>query len=341
MRKTALRKTANAAGQRTQRKRKVMKPAHPKKFLGPVIAALAMTSCGREESSTLKSQTYQGSVFSSVWSEVKEGPYVGINLPDYQSGYSHFFQGSVSLLERAVNRTLSNPSDTLPRFQKLVHPIGICFAGAWTITEENPYSGYFKKGSEGMIIMRASEAMGNPTPDDWRAFGLAGKLYPTRDAKDPKPYKTANFFTVDDLGGTDSESFLDLPKTNKPDSSVHASALFMIRTLHEIVRVFSAADKDPGIRQLYPIAELGLKSGEASLSPTGFMLKSENTERSGRSDFRRELQLRHYPDGLKFGIYVSDQARPTPKRIGRIHLTEEALSDGCDHRLHFSHPRTR
>ena len=28
-------------------------------------------------------------------------------------------------------------------------------------------------------------------------------------------------------------------------------------------------------------------------------------------------------------------------RIGVIHLTEEALADGCDHSRHFHHPRWR
>jgi hypothetical protein len=300
-----------------------------------------ISSCGREDHSSLQSQIYEGSNFAKVWSEVNEGPYREGSLAEYKTSYSKFFEGSVNLLERAVNRTLSTPSDTLPRFQKLLHPIGICFAGTWTITEDNPYTGYFANGSKAVIIMRASEAMGNATTADWRAFGLAGKLYPTTDEQDPRQLKTANFFTVDDLGGTDSQSFLDLPKTNKPASSIHASSLFMIRTLKEIVSVFTAADNEPGVRQLYPIAELGLKPGQKAVIPIGFMLKSENSKRTGIDDFRQELQLKHYANGLNFGIYTSDGAHPAPKRLGSIHLTRESLSDGCDHRLHFPHPRNR
>ena len=89
----------------------------------------------------------------------------------------------------------------------------------------------------------------------------------------------------------------------------------MIRTLREIVRVFSAADKDPGIRQLYPIAELGLDAGKKAVSPTGLMLKSETVERTGIEDFRNELQLKHYPNGLTFGIYTSETTRSIPTRL--------------------------
>lgn len=301
----------------------------------------AIFGCGRDDHSSLQSQVYSGSNFAQVWEEVKQGSYREGSLAQYETSYSKFFEGTANLLERAVNRTLSTPSDTLPRFQKLLHPIGICFAGTWTITEDNIYTGYFAKGSKAQIIMRASEAMGHPTTADWRAFGLAGKLYPTSDENDPRLLKTANFFTIDDLGGTDSQSFLDLPKTNKPDSSIHASSLFMIRTLHEIVSVFTSADRDPGIRQLYPIAELGLAPGQKARSPIGLMLKSENSERNGIDDFREELRLKNYQNGLSFGIYTSEAADSIPKRIGRIHLTQDAVSDGCDHRLHFPHPRTR
>lgn len=301
----------------------------------------ALASCGRMGQSSLESQAYQGSNFSQVWAMVQQGAYSEENLPEYETASSKFFEGSVNLLERAVNRTLSDQSDTLPWFQKLLHPIGVCFAGSWSITESTPYTGYFTKGSQGLIIMRASEAMGHPTSADWRAFGLAGKIYPTSDEQDPRLLKTANFFAIDDLGGTDSESFLDLPKTNKPDSSFHASALLMLRTLTQVLSVFTAADQDPGVRQLYPIAELGLPAGQRSVSPTGFMLKSENSERTGIEDFRKELRIKHYAQGLQFGIYTSDDANPTPRRIGQILLTKDSLSASCDHRLHFAHPRTR
>ena len=311
----------------------------PKRIITLTVLG-ALVSCGRVETSQIKS-VYAGSNFRDVWSTIKQNPYPEGQLPDYQTSNSKFFDGSVNLLQRAVNRTLSDQSDLLPRFQKLVHPIGICFAGTWTITEDNSYTGYFAKGSRGQIIMRASEAMGNPTADNWRGFGLAGKIFPTADAQDPGLYKTANFFTVDDLGGTDSESFLDLPKTNKPASTFHVGSIALLPTIHTIAKVFSSADSNPTVRQLYPISQLGMTNSASSATPTDFMLKSENTERNGLADFRDELRLKNFPGGLVFGIYTSDPSHPSPRKIGKIHLTDEALSDSCDHRLHFQHPLNR
>jgi hypothetical protein len=277
--------------------------------------------------------------FESVWSAVKSDPYS--SLPDIQTTFRSLFSFGRSLIEQSAVRTLSTNDDLLPRFQKLVHPTGICYAGTWSITEKNPYTGYFSKGSIGQIIVRASEAMGHTEVGSYRAFGLAGKIYPTTNPLDQDSYRTANFFTVDDLGGTDSGSFLDLPKTNEPDTSVHASSLFIIPIIAEIARAFSSADSNPGRRPLYPVSELGLASDAVAVTPYLMMLKSDNAERPGDTDFRNELRLANFPEGLNFGIYVSATANGQWTRLGSIHLTDEALSDSCDHRLHFGHPRDR
>ena len=95
---------------------------------------------------------YQGSSFSDVWSEVEEGEY---DLPQYKVSFRSLFRGSRDLIARAASRTLSDKSDLLEKFNeghypnKLAHPNGICFSGKWKINKKSPYSGYFKKGSEG------------------------------------------------------------------------------------------------------------------------------------------------------------------------------------------------
>lgn len=53
-----------------------------------------------------------------------------------------------------------------------------------------------------MIISRASVALTETEKGHYRGFGLAGKIFPTSNAKDKKAYKTANFFTIDDLSGS-------------------------------------------------------------------------------------------------------------------------------------------
>lgn len=277
-----------------------------------------------------------GSSFKQVWDTVQLGPYA--ELPQYQTTYDSLFDDNISLIALSANRTLDNDADTLPWFQKLVHPVGICFAGTWTITEENPYTGYFAKGAEGLIIVRASEALGSVAVGDWRAFGLAGKIFPTTNTSSQTASDTANFFTVDDLGGTNADSFLDLSKSNAPKTSFHLSQLAIFPMLTEIARTFKHADQDPGVRQVYQIGELGLASGATALSPERFSLVSENDERINADDFRSELRIANYPQGLNFGIYTSN-GDDNWVRLGQIHLDKEALSDGCDHRLHFNHPR--
>jgi hypothetical protein len=236
---------------------------------------------------------------------------------------------------------LSDPRDILPRFQKLVHPVGACLAGTWTITEQNPYSGYFAKGSKGQIIIRASEAMGNPEVGSWRGFGLAGKIFPTVDAQDKRLYKTANFFTVDDLGGTDAASIFDLPKSNKPAASFHAGSILLLPTIHAIVNAFNAADTNVSVRQVYQISQLGLADPAKAVTPSDFILKSETTARTGDADFRDEMRVSKYATtgGIKFGIYAGDATVAEPQRIGQIVLTDDVTSDSCDHRLHFQHPK--
>lgn len=280
--------------------------------------------------------------FSEVWTTTQEGRYS--SLPEHKTTNASFFAGSVNLLANSANRTLKDKSDILPYFQKLVHPIGICFSGTWDITEDNNYTGYFAKNASGLIIVRASEAMGNGKRGDWRAFGLAGKIFPTTNAKDAGSYETANFFTVDDLGGTGADSFLELEKTNEPKTSFHLGSVFLLPMIHTIVNTFTAADANPGFRQLYQIAELGVKDPSTARAPHWMMLQSETPSlgKAAPADFRDELRLKNYSNhGLKFAILTSDKGDKAWKRLGAITLTEEALSSGCDHRLHFQHPKLR
>lgn len=289
------------------------------------------------------SLSLQAASFPETWVSTQEGAYR--SLPEYKTSKSDFIVAGFDRLANAAKRTIDDSSDILPHFQKLVHPIGICFAGTWNITEKSQYSGYFAKGAKGLIIARASEAMGNGVKGDWRAFGLAGKIYPTQDPKDARNYKTANFFTVDDLGGTDAESFLSLPKTNEPAISKHLSTIFSLPTILAISKAFRAADDNPAFRPVTQIAELGLDNPREANSPQWLMLQAESKAfsiHSNTGDFRNELRLKNFPnDKLKFGILVSSKGDQSWTRIGSVELTQEALASGCDHRLHFQHPRLR
>jgi hypothetical protein len=294
-----------------------------------VLAAAALAAAG----------TAHAESFDSIWSQVQDGQYAVGTAPVHATTYNSFWDGSVDLLKNAAWRTLNTDADILPPFQKLVHPIGICFAGTWTITEANAYSGYFARGSQGLIIVRASEALGTSDAGDYRSFGFAGKIFPTLDGSAELTTKTANFFTVDDLGGTMSESFLDLPKKNEPATSFHFSQLAIFPMLTKIASTFKAADQNPGIRQVYQISQLGIANPALARTPHWFQVVSENNERNGSYDFRDELRLEQFPGGLRWGIYVAEDDDGGWHRIGQIKLDREAYSYGCDHRLHFPHPK--
>jgi hypothetical protein len=285
-----------------------------------------------------------GASYSDVWKEVQKTPYK--SLPSHSVTKASFFKAKTwfssgtNQLAIDAKRTIAGGNDILPTFQKLVHPIGICFSGVWNITEKSKFTGYFAQGSKGLIITRASEAMGNPLAVDFRALGLAGKLFPTSNAKDTTKYTTANFFTVDDLGGQVSKSYLDRAKTNAPPISKHFSTFFALPMILTIANAFSAADQNPSVRQLYPIAELGMPDPSLAVTPALMSLKSENVERPGNSDFRNELRLRNFKHGLVFSISVAAKGAPLEK-IGTIEQDEEALTEECDYRLHFPHPESR
>ena len=71
-------------------------------------------------------------------------------------------------------------------YRRLVHPSGICMTGVWEITEETPYSGYFGKGSRGLIIARYSVSAMETRRGHTRSLSMVGRIYPTTDPADPR-----------------------------------------------------------------------------------------------------------------------------------------------------------
>ncbi len=288
---------------------------------------------------------YFGSRFSEVWDQVSSDPYR--SLPHLKVGRSTMVSWARNFIREAANRTLVNKNDILPRFDKLVHPNGICFAGTWHITEQTPYTGYFSKGSKGLIIARVSSANSFTEQGQYRAFGLAGKVYPTDNRDHADHLKPATFFTIEDLGGTLTPHFTDAELTNAPPTSLRFSLAKEVPTLLTVKNAFEAADKATsntkqlhiGIRQLYEIAQLGMKDPSLAKSPALMKLKAAPGQTVNATDFREELRLAHHDGKLIFDINVKSASKDAAyHKIGTIEFTEDAVSDSCDHRLHFAHP---
>jgi hypothetical protein len=293
--------------------------------------------------------TYEGSFFSDVWGQVAADPYV--TLPEDEVKLAKFFSGLTDLMLENSKRTLSDQSDLLPYFDKLVHPNGICLKGTWNITEDNPYTGAFRVGTQSKMIARASTALSNTRADQNRAFGFAGKIFPTADEFHSEPLKTANFFTIENLGGTRKRHYMDSVNTN--DIILVAPSLTAFFKSLEgllIARDFPLADgsnlQTALIRELYPISELGLRDGETAVTPIWLKIDAaKDMPRIDELDFRDELNKSYYPNGLRFNISVASKGSrfgfKAWQTIGFIDVEETVVSESCDHRLHFSHPRPR
>jgi hypothetical protein len=291
-------------------------------------------------------QAELGSRFAEVWQTLTYDPYR--ELPQRRLRWRDLTTSFASRLLEDGERTLNDERDLRPAFEKLVHPVGIALRGVWTITEPTSYTGYFKQGSTGLIIARASDAVGEYRPGKLRFMGLAGKLWPTLDEQ--RAGRTANFFTLENLGGSHTPYFAHakfendlLPFRPRPGMIAKGPIGAVAGTAFALAERTLDLTK-PAIRQLYPIAELG-HTGPAR-GPKFLRLVGEATNpRYEASDLRVELAHAVRPHGLRFRIEVADEpSRIVPRRwqpIGSIVFSEAVASFSADHRLHFQHPKYR
>jgi hypothetical protein len=296
-----------------------------------------------QKTSPMMSAPYQGSTFQEVRDQVFSDPYPV--LPHEKVTMRSFFRGFTNILMKAALATLDEPGDIKPYFRKLVHPNGVALTGTWNITEPSPYSGFFKQGSKGLIIVRCSVALSNTTRGHYRGFGFAGKIFPTMDPL--KRVKTADFFTIDVFAGTKAPHFTDVELTNDVPTGFNIDAVLNFFSGFTSVLTFRRADGNNNMRQLYPISEAGLAAGEKVVTPRWIMVKAwPGSGKSEKPDFRDELQVANYKNNtLRYEVWVADKELPSGardvKHIGYIDLTESVASESCDHRLSFQHPRMK
>ena len=291
---------------------------------------------------------YAGSHFAVVWNAVAADPY--LLLPRERVSWRSIpsFVRDAALL-RAAQRTLDTRADLLPGFRKLVHPYGICLSGRWEISEPTPYTGYFATGKKALVIARASDAMNETRPGKLRFLGLAGKIYPTIEPDHSEPLETANFFLLENLGGSHRERFSEatlgndlLPLRPHP-ATLRYAALASVVGPAFVLADRALAPTQAMIRQLYPIAELAEADPAKAYGPRFMRLVGmQQGHAPATSDVREELDMQFYPRGLRFEIQVADGKRLLPKSwrtIGALRFTESVTSLSGDTRLHFAHPR--
>jgi hypothetical protein len=247
-------------------------------------------------------------------------------------------------------------------FRRIIHPNGVCLTGLWEISEQTPYSGYFRPGSRALAIARYSTCCKETRRGRTRSLSLVGKLFPTADPGHAEPLRTANFITQQDLGGDRTSYINDAELHNAPETTSWRRGFGLPILLVEAT-LFRRTDKEPTQRQLYQIAELGKPDGEATRAPAFMRLLVDSAQPRipGEAlDFRDEIMAQIYDRGdpapkraLTFHIEVTDQGSTHGPAffqrrrfagwvgIGKLTFSEAVASYNGDFVIHFNHPTWR
>lgn len=331
------------------------------------------------EQITDEDRAYTGSRFSEVRDALFANPYQrvwgadrepalpvrAVTLGSVLRGILPF--GTSYLFRKAAERTVDSGADLRwgrdgRGFRRLLHPNGVCLTGEWRITEETEYSGYFAKGSAALAIARYSTCCAETRRGHSRSLSLVGKLFPTIDPSHSTPLRTANFITQQDIGGARTDFINDVELLNAPDTTAtrRGAGLPILLITGTVLGI---VDKQPTIRQLYQIAELGKSRMQATRSPQfmRLLVAAGQPRVDGEElDFRDEIMAQIFDKGdpepkriLTFNIEVTDQGVTHGtalrqrrrfqnwRRIGTLKFNDSVISYNGDWVIHFNHPTWR
>lgn len=331
------------------------------------------------EQVTEADRAYRGSRFSEVRDALFANPYQKVwggpgepPLPVYEVTLLSVLRGVLPLglpyfFRQAVERAVDSRADLRwgadrKGFRRLLHPNGICLTGLWEITEETQYSGYFRKDSRALLIARYSTCCTATRRGHERSLSLVGKLFPTTDPNHSEPLITGNFITQQDIGGDRTDYINDAETRNAPNTTAWRRGLGAPVLLVTGI-VFGQVDKNPTIRQLYQIAELGKPASEPTRTPTYMRLVVDSAQpriAGDALDFRDEIMAQLFDRGdpapkrrLTFHVDVTDEGSTRGPnffqrrtfsnwtRIGRMTFDNAVASYNGDFVLHFTHPTWR
>ena len=222
--------------------------------------------------------------------------------------------------------------------------------------------GLFRPGKKSVLIIgRYSTCCTETRRGFRRLLAMVGKLFPTTNPDHTELLHTANFITQQDIGGDDSNYINDVELLNAPNVTLLRRGLgFPILVVTGLV--FGKVDKQPSIRQLYPIAELGEESGNTRAPLFMRLLVAADQPRIGgeQMEFRDEVMAQLFDAGdptpkrrLTFNIEVTNDGHTSGipaferrtfhnwKRIGRIVFDDAVISYNGDFVIHFRHPTWR
>ena len=332
---------------------------------------MAITLEPQTEQLTNDDLEYRGSRFAEVVGALFANPYQrvwgAIGEPPLPVREVTLRSVAGAFFRRASERIIDSRADLRwgpdgKGFRRLVHPNGVCLIGRWWILERTEYSGYFSEDSTGLVIARYSTCCTETRRGRMRSLSLAGKLFPTTDPNHVEPLRTASFITQEDIGGARHEYINDVELLNAPDTTASRRG-GAVPTLLVTGLVFGRVDKEPTIRQLYPVAELGKPEGMPTRAPEFMRLRvAPNQPRipGVDLDFRDEIMAQIFDRGdpvpkrtLTFSIEVTDQGKTTGpavrqrrtfqnwRAIGALTFDNAVVSYNGDCVIHFNHPTWR
>ncbi len=328
---------------------------------------------------TDEDRNYTGSRYADLKGALFQNPYQKVwgadgnaPFPVYNATIGQAYQGLLpggraDQLRAASARTVDSRADLRwgedqKGFRRILHPNGICLFGQWEIVEDNPYSGYFKKGSRGLTLARFSPNTKTRRGES-KSLSLVGKIFPTTDENHSHPLFPAHFFTQEDFGNERTRYLNDAGMRNAPNTTSFRRGLEVLTLLRQLM-VFRSVDKVHDVRQLHEIAELGKPDNEPTAAPEFMQLKmtpgQPRIEGGDDLDFRDEIYAHIFDRGdpqpkrtLRFDILVSNRGHTKGlsalkrvivedwRKIGEIAFDNCVASYNGDHVIHFHHPNWR
>jgi hypothetical protein len=326
---------------------------------------------------TAEDRSYRGSRYAEVRKALYANPYRGGiagqepgPLPMFKSTIRNAWRGLLSgenKFRQASARSVDSRADLRwgpdgKGWRRIIAPNGICVMGSWEITEDNPYTGYFTKGSRGLTIGRFSSDGNETRRGQRRSISLGMKIYPTMDADHSTPLVPASVIVQEDLGGMRTDYLNDAELVNAPSVHAYRRGIYFLIMLRA-GPIFQRLDKVGDSRQVFEVAELGKPPAVQTVAPEHMLFKMTPGQRQieGRHlDFRDEIYGHLFNPGdvqptgvIEFDISVSSYGRKTGvqglsrvavqdwQRIGRLRFTEAVASYNADHVIQFHHPGWR
>jgi hypothetical protein len=326
---------------------------------------------------TAEDRSYRGSRYEEVRKAMYANPYRAGGagqeagpLPMFRSSIRNAWRGTFSgenHFRQASARSIDSRADLRwgkdgKGWRRIIAPNGIVVFGTWEITEENPYSGYFRKGSRGLTIGRFSSDGNETKRGQRRSISLGMKIYPTMDPEHPMPMIPASVIVQEDLGGMRTDYVNDAELVNAPSVHSYRRGIYFLVMLRAGTH-FQRLDKVGDSRQLFEVAEMGKPPDVPTNCPEHMSFKMTPGQKriEGRGlDFRDEIYQHIFQPGdahptgvMEFDISVSSYGRNTGvqglssvkvedwRRIGRLRFTEAVASYNADHVIQFHHPGWR